>query len=553
MMQQAANSLKPPRFKRNRMAGQGRQNANEATTFRGVIGLFNRFLAAQMILAAFAWVAWASCSGGACSSVTIDTWNISLSAGTLAIAIYFAYRLLRQDSAMVLTPAFGFAVNVVMFSALGPLIYTLGPEDVVSYMAVHPTAITFTEVIRAHLLNAVGAAAAVSGAILALMFFTGKARKMKVVGVPRRIIPVPVVAAAFLIFGLALKYGLIIPARFGTLDIVVPGAIENLVFLPDLGFAALGLLAARGREYAKIILCCVWPIHLGLTFLEFGKLSFLTALMLPAIGAYISTGNIRRLAVWALLGAAAFYISQPIFGSARDAIQTMNAEETIERATYSQRVEYLGAALAGEVAVADVYADSRTHPWLRLNYVPYQVHSMRMYDGGTGGDTLNEVWMYFVPRLVWPEKPVIVPLGRRWYSDFLGREVYATSVGITIYGDGYWQAGWPGVITFSFLTGFAFGLITILSYRAIKHGDFATVPAVFFALQLSFLGTSGFFQTTIIGGLIFYAAYQLLIRVIKSIYFPGPRPVPARRSKGAVHHWSARRDGEGALQERAVD
>lgn len=505
------------------MAGRGGQDANDATTYRGVIGLFKKILAAQMILAAFAWVAWASCSGRTCSPVMIDTWNTSLSTGTLTIAIYFAYRLLRQDSAMVLTPAFGFAVNVAIFSGLGPLIYTLGPEEVVLYMSIHPTAITFTEVIRAHLLNAVGAAAAVSGAILALMFFTSKARKMKLAAAPRRIIPVPAVAAAFLIVGLALKYGLIIPARFGTLDIVLPGAVENLAFLPDLGFAAFGLLAARGRQYAKTILFYVWPIHLCLTFLEFGKLSFLTAFTLPAIGAYIATGNMRRLTVWALLGAVAFYISQPIFGSARDVIQTENTEDTIERATYSQRIEYLGAALAGEVAVADIYADSRTHPWLRLNYVPYQVHSMRMYDRGAGGDTLNEVWMYFIPRLVWPEKPVIVPLGRRWYSDFLGREVHSTSVGITIYGDGYWQAGWLGAITFSFLTGLAFGFITILSYRAIKYRDFATVPAVFLALQLSVLGTSGFFQTTIIGGLIFYAAYQLLIRVIKSIYFPGLR------------------------------
>ncbi|MGC5198198.1 hypothetical protein [Aphanothece microscopica] len=524
MKQVVAEITRPSHFKRNSIAGDARWITTEDLTFRSVTILLKRFLAAQMILVAFASWAWISCGSGLCKSVTIDWWNTLLSVGTVLCALYFAYRLLRQDSAMVLTPAFGFAVNIVIFSGLGPLIYTMGPEEVVSYMAIHPTAITFTEVIRAHLLNAVGAVAAVSGAILALTFFTSKARLRRVARTPRRIIPVPVVAVAFLIVGLALKYGLIIPARFGALEIVVPGAIESLAFLPDLGFAAIGLLAALGRQYAKAILFCVWPIHLGFTFLEFGKLNFLTALILPAIGAYIATGNMRRLAVWALIGAATFYISQPIFGSARNAIQIVNAEDTIERATYSQRFEFLSAALAGEVAVADTYADSRTHPWLRLNYVPYQVHSMRMYDRGAGGDTLNEVWMYFIPRLVWPSKPIIVPLGRRWYSDFLGREVHDTSVGITIYGDGYWQAGWLGVIIFSLLTGFAFGLISILSYRAIKCKDFATIPAVFLALQLSILGTSGFFQTTIIGGLVFYVAYQLLISFIKSIYFTRSRP-----------------------------
>lgn len=518
-----AASMKPSPFNRNRMVGQERQSANEETTFRGVIGLFKTFLVAQMLLVTLASVAWSSCSVGACSSVTINLWNTLLSVGTLTIAISFAYRLLRQDSAMVLTPAFGFAVNVAIFSGIGPLIYTLGSEDVVWYMAIHPTAITFTEVLRAHLLNSVGCAAVVSGAILALMFFTSKTKLMKVAGASRRIIPVPSVAAAFLIVGFALKYGLIIPSRFGTLDIVIPGAIENLTFLPDLGFAAIGLLAARGHQYAKVILLFIWPIHLGLTFLEFGKLNFLTALMLPVIGVYIAKGNMRQLAISALIGAAVFYISQPIFSSARDAIQTASTEDSIERATYSQRIEYLGAALAGEVNVVDTYANDRTDPWLRLNYVPYQVHSMRMYDRGAGGDTLNEVWMYFIPRVVWREKPVIVPLGRRWYSDFLGRELQSTSVGITIYGDGYWQAGWLGVIAFSFLTGLSFGLISILSFRAIKYSDFATVPAVFLALQLSVLGTSGFFQTTIIGGLVFYVAYQLLIRTIKSIYFTRSR------------------------------
>lgn len=519
MRQVAADIVEVPSLGRDAMARRASRSASERVAFRGVVLLFSRFLLAQIVLAGFASVAWASCGVGMCRSVTIDWWNALLSTGTVVFALHFAYRLLRQDSAMVLTPAFGFAINVAIFSGFGPLIYTMGPAEVVSYMAIHPTAIASAEVLRAHLLNSVGAAGVLSGAIIALNFFTNKAKAKGVDGAPRTIIPVPAVAFSFLIVGLGLKYGLIIPARFGMIEIVVPGAIESLAFLPDLGFAAIGLLAALGRQYAKAILICVWPIHLGLTFLEFGKLNFLTALLLPAIGAYIATGNMRRLLVWALLGAATFYISQPIFGSARSAIQIVNAEETIERATYSQRFEYLSAALAGEVAVPDSYADSRTDPWLRLNYVPYQVHSMRMYDRGDGGDTLNEVWMYFVPRLIWPEKPVIVPLGRRWYSDFLGREVRTTSIGITIYGDGYWQAGWFGVVIFSLLTGFAYGLISIFSFIAVKSKDFATVPAVFLALQLSVLGTSGFFQSTIIGGLVFYSAYQFLIFIIKSIYF----------------------------------
>lgn len=529
MKQVAADIAEVSSLERDAVSLGARRNAINGVAFRGVVVLFRRFLLAQIALAGFASVAWASCGVGICRSTTIDWWNVLLSTGTVVFALYFAYRLLRQDSAMVLTPAFGFAINVAIFSGLGPLIYTMGPGEVVSYMAIHPTAITFVEVLRAHLLNSVGAVGVLSGAIVALIVFTNNSKANQLDRAQRRIIPVPAVAFSFLIVGLGLKYGLIIPARFGMIEIVVPGAIESLAFLPDLGFAAIGLLAALGRQYAKAILICVWPIHLGLTFLEFGKLNFLTALLLPAIGAYIATGNMRRLLVWALLGIITFYLSQPIFGSARSAIQIVNTEETIERATYSQRFEYLSAALAGEVAVADTYADSRTHPWLRLNYVPYQVHSMRMYDRGDGGDTLNEVWMYFVPRLIWPEKPVIVPLGRRWYSDFLGREVRATSIGITIYGDGYWQAGWLGVIIFSLLTGFAYGLITIISFIAVKSKDFATVPAVFLALQLSILGTSGFFQSTIIGGLVFYTSYQLLILVIKSAYF-----APRRLAKGGL-------------------
>ena len=80
---------------------------------------------------------------------------------------------------------------------------------------------------------------------------------------------------------------------------------------------------------------------------------------------------------------------------------------------------------------------------MRLNYASVQAIGMRLRDDAVGIDTLSNVWMMFVPRIIWPDKPIYASPGIQFYTLITGNE--GTSVGISVFGDVYWQFGWMGI------------------------------------------------------------------------------------------------------------
>jgi len=71
------------------------------------------------------------------------------------------------------------------------------------------------------------------------------------------------------------------------------------------------------------------------------------------------------------------------------------------------------------------------------------------------GSTMTDLYYAFIPRIIWPEKPVVSR--GAWFTTYLGMapsEAEATtSTGMTTFGEWYWNFGIPGVIVGMFLTG----------------------------------------------------------------------------------------------------
>ncbi len=71
------------------------------------------------------------------------------------------------------------------------------------------------------------------------------------------------------------------------------------------------------------------------------------------------------------------------------------------------------------------------------------------------GSTMTDLYYAFIPRILWPEKPVVSR--GAWFTTYLGMapsEAEATtSTGMTTFGEWYWNFGIPGVIVGMFLTG----------------------------------------------------------------------------------------------------
>src|ERR1700751_311682 len=70
------------------------------------------------------------------------------------------------------------------------------------------------------------------------------------------------------------------------------------------------------------------------------------------------------------------------------------------------------------------------------------------------GKTIADLYYAFIPRILWPEKP-IVSRGA-WFTTYVGsarsEEEATTSTGMTAFGEWYWNFSIPGVVIGTFLT-----------------------------------------------------------------------------------------------------
>jgi hypothetical protein len=78
-----------------------------------------------------------------------------------------------------------------------------------------------------------------------------------------------------------------------------------------------------------------------------------------------------------------------------------------------------------------------------------QVVRITEQEGFYRGSTLAYVFYVFIPRVIWPDKPVIAP--GRWFAEKLGRgrELeygFSNAINMTIPGELYLNFGWPGVV-----------------------------------------------------------------------------------------------------------
>jgi hypothetical protein len=84
--------------------------------------------------------------------------------------------------------------------------------------------------------------------------------------------------------------------------------------------------------------------------------------------------------------------------------------------------------------------------WSRLNYANAQAFAMDAHDAGQVGDTFELAIWAFVPRILYPDKPVMTT-GDTFNELVTGNPESKSAPGM--FAEGYWNAGWAGLIVVS--------------------------------------------------------------------------------------------------------
>lgn len=131
----------------------------------------------------------------------------------------------------------------------------------------------------------------------------------------------------------------------------------------------------------------------------------------------------------------------------------------------------------------------------RFTLAPFQAYFMNLYDSGAPGDTFENIPVVLVPRVLWPDKPIITP-GAEFDLIFRGYES-ESNLGIGFVSEAYWNLGWTGVILVSIFVGLTNGWFTRKWLLFAEQGD-AHLGAFLFSPLVVFSSLN--VEKSIVGG-----------------------------------------------------
>ncbi len=149
--------------------------------------------------------------------------------------------------------------------------------------------------------------------------------------------------------------------------------------------------------------------------------------------------------------------------------------------------------------------------WKRQNLTTVQGFLVQQYDQGKSGTSFKDIWILFIPRILWPNKPITTNIAKELNEMLLG---YASSsLAPSFNADAYWNGGWILAGIVSLYVGALFSVMSRLSLKYIGRLDFRYMPIAIWSITLGRY-TEGFFASAFIGGVVIMIAWWLILKKI---------------------------------------
>lgn len=322
-------------------------------------------------------------------------------------------------------------------------------------------------------------------------------------------------AVGFLLAGGAIRYGLSLPFALGLADTTVAGMFLTLGKTYYVGIYLLIVYALTFNKSLISFIVSLIIVEIAVSIATFAKTELLLILIFSFLG-FISRGaNYVRVVLGTTLVLSAYFLFQPLvaFGRAEVNISHGGRAGLEERLAIVQT--YLVDGPAFEVA------DSQAG-LARLSYVNSNAFVINQYDSGFPGSTLEDAAAVFIPRVLWPNKPIITRLGPELY--YLVRGHGGTALGVGHFAEAYWNFGWVGIPPFMAVLALILSVFTKVSMRIMARKDWLMLPVVFLGVNLG-LRVDGHFVPDVLGAgwmaLVLGVALAVGRTMVLTLAFPG--------------------------------
>jgi hypothetical protein len=233
--------------------------------------------------------------------------------------------------------------------------------------------------------------------------------------------------------------------------------------------------------------------------------------IMTALGRFQATKSVKELVFGGMATIGIFVLLAPLVTWSRLRIfrETGNINVAPVELRLAVAAEAIGLWSRGEL---EVDGDRKDHGWGRLCYTNAQTACMHLYDSGIEGDSFAYALYAWIPRIIWPDKPLMT-LGEDFTVLVTGRT--GTCSGAGVFGEAYWNGGWLMVVLACGYIGVVFARLSRAALRIIAHSQWVLLPCAFLGVQMG-LRIDGWFAPTFILGFLIYLAYYSIIRLVTS-------------------------------------
>ena len=170
---------------------------------------------------------------------------------------------------------------------------------------------------------------------------------------------------------------------------------------------------------------------------------------------------------------------------------------------------------------------ARNDPLVRFAYAPIATFFMARYDSGIPGDPYAYVFASVVPRVLWPDKPLIGGAGARAYFILRGQE--GTSIGMTHFAEAYWALGWWGILIF-IPGGLILSVIAWRGTQLILDERWFQLPLVLITLNMG-QRVAGHWVSDIVGTFAMFIVLSVIFSVAEKVFREFIAPLTTRSSR----------------------
>lgn len=272
-----------------------------------------------------------------------------------------------------------------------------------------------------------------------------------------------------LIVALPAKWFIFIPMYMEAFSFIVPAWIQNIGNLMGTCIV-LGFFIGMSAEKKYLMLAVFLMVaDMGASLLIFSKSYFILPVMQATLGAYLARRKLWHLFAGLLVIVAAYMWVKPLVDNGRARFYHRGSPE------FEARVEMIYRYVIGEFEITETYRETHSeHWWSRQSFSTIEGYMMNSYDNGSPGDSIKDFWVVFIPRMFWPDKPIISNAGAKLNKLITGSEL--TAIGGTIFGEAYWNGGWLMVGLVALYAGIALNIFGRYSLHYMEAMDLRFLP-----------------------------------------------------------------------------